>query len=438
VDTVAGNQYLYDGEGRVCAVANTAVSGLPMMTQYIYDAEGHRVAKGSITSFSCDSTSNGFTATTVYVLGPGGEQLSELTSQSGTWQAAHTNVYAAGQQIATYDADLSGQTTGKLYFHLSDWLGTRRQQTDYAGNPVLNFTGLPYGDGLSTIPVSTASAADATEHHFTGKERDSESGNDYFGARYYASSMGRFLSPDPKIMTARHLTNPQKWNKYAYVINNPLMRFDPDGMDDYVVFRTVTSGTNTKQWAAVEKYITGTKDSQGRQNTFHMVQGDAATTKAYNTAISTADTHVVVVGHVTHPPGDSTNTGIGLNDGQSYGKNGSTSMTMTSSPSGTPGAPPDLNLSFNETISNNVVASSVALFGCNSYDLASEYDTTNFTGVQSGPGGTEFETLDSMASSWLLAGGGQAGDNAANNEILNSNYPVDTGANVQSEQKPQQ
>jgi len=33
-------------------------------------------------------------------------------------------------------------------------------------------------------------------HHFTGKERDSESGNDYFGARYYASSMGRFFSPD--------------------------------------------------------------------------------------------------------------------------------------------------------------------------------------------------------------------------------------------------
>jgi RHS repeat-associated protein len=69
----------------------------------------------------------------------------------------------------------------------------------------------------------------------TGKERDSESGNDYFGARYYASTMGRFLSPDPKLMTARHLTNPQKWNKYAYVINNPLMRFDPDGMDDYAL-----------------------------------------------------------------------------------------------------------------------------------------------------------------------------------------------------------
>jgi len=61
---------------------------------------------------------------------------------------------------------------------------------------VLNFTGLPYGDGLTTIPVSSTDAADATEHHFTSQVRDAESGNDYFGARYYSSSMGRFMSPD--------------------------------------------------------------------------------------------------------------------------------------------------------------------------------------------------------------------------------------------------
>jgi RHS repeat-associated protein len=135
----------------------------------------------------------------------------------------------------------------------------------------------------------------------TGKERDSESGNDYFGARHYASSMGRFLSPDPKIMTARHLTNPQEWNKYAYVINNPLTRFDPDGMDDYVVLRTVTTGMHSKEWAAAEKSITGSKDSQGRQNTFHMVQGEAATVQAFRNALATPDTHVVFVGHAESP-----------------------------------------------------------------------------------------------------------------------------------------
>jgi RHS repeat-associated protein len=68
---------------------------------------------------------------------------------------------------------------------------------------------------------------------FTGKERDAESGNDYFGARYYASSMGRFLSPDwsAKVEPVPYakLGDPQSLNLYAYVLNNPLVRFDPDG-----------------------------------------------------------------------------------------------------------------------------------------------------------------------------------------------------------------
>jgi RHS repeat-associated protein len=222
------NAYLYDGEGRICAVRQSLVPGIITMTQYLYDAEGTRVAKGSISTWSCDATVNGFNPQSAYILGPQNEQLTEMSYQSGSWQWAHTNVMA-GALSATYDADLSGKTEGPLYFHLSDWLGTRRQQTDYAGNPVLNFTGLPYGDGFSTIPVSNIDAADATEHHYTGKERDTESGNDYFGARYYASTMGRFLSPDPVIITPERLTNPQQLNLYAYVANNPLRFIDPTG-----------------------------------------------------------------------------------------------------------------------------------------------------------------------------------------------------------------
>ncbi len=67
----------------------------------------------------------------------------------------------------------------------------------------------------------------------TGKERDSESGNDYFGARYYASSMGRFLTPDwsAKVEPVPYakLDNPQSLNLYSYVGNNPLARADADG-----------------------------------------------------------------------------------------------------------------------------------------------------------------------------------------------------------------
>jgi|GEM_PF-5858584 RHS repeat-associated protein len=68
---------------------------------------------------------------------------------------------------------------------------------------------------------------------FTGKERDSESGNDYFGARYYASTMGRFLSPDwsdePDPVPYPDLDNPQSLNLYTYAGNNPLIHIDADG-----------------------------------------------------------------------------------------------------------------------------------------------------------------------------------------------------------------
>jgi len=69
--------------------------------------------------------------------------------------------------------------------------------------------------------------------HFTGKERDLESGLDYFGARYFTSNMGRFLSPDwaakPEPVPYSKLDNPQSLNLYAYVGNNPLSDVDLDG-----------------------------------------------------------------------------------------------------------------------------------------------------------------------------------------------------------------
>jgi RHS repeat-associated protein len=70
-------------------------------------------------------------------------------------------------------------------------------------------------------------------YKFTGKERDAESGLDYFGARYYASSMGRWMSPDwadkPEAVPYSDLENPQSLNLYQYVGNNPLSKADADG-----------------------------------------------------------------------------------------------------------------------------------------------------------------------------------------------------------------
>ncbi len=123
-----------------------------------------------------------------------------------------------GALLATY-----GDTN--VYFALKDWLGTKR--AEYAANGLQStFSSLPYGNRLT----ADGALPDATEHHFTGKERDSESGNDYFGARYYASSMGRWMSPDPAGLAAVNPSYPQTWNLYAYAANNPLIYTDPNGL----------------------------------------------------------------------------------------------------------------------------------------------------------------------------------------------------------------
>jgi RHS repeat-associated protein len=224
------NSYLYDAEGRICAVASSPVPGITTMTGYLYYADGVRAAKGTIAAWSCDPSVNGFQVTNDFVVGPGNEQLAEYArNTSGAMAIDHNNVWAAGSLLATNDG------SGPLHFYLDDPLGTRRVQTDQAGVVEQTCKSLPFGDGLNctSAGVYTSSLTAPTEHHFTGKERDSESGNDYFGARYYASTMGRFLSPDwsakAEPVPYAKLDDPQTLNLYAYVRNNPLVRVDPDG-----------------------------------------------------------------------------------------------------------------------------------------------------------------------------------------------------------------
>jgi RHS repeat-associated protein len=225
------NYYRYDGEGRLCAVDNLATGGL---TQYIYDAGGARVAKGSLTSWpaSCGAPgTNGFTLTSQYLLDLSGEQVTELNG-AGTWQ--HSNAFEGGRLTATYDQN-------GLHFAIADPLGTKRVQAliTTAGGATLdeNCFSLPFGNNIGNSRQTNCQGpgVDATEHHFTGKERDTESGNDYFEARYYSSSMGRFMSPDwsakAEPVPYAKLDNPQSLNLYAYVGNNPMIRVDADGHD---------------------------------------------------------------------------------------------------------------------------------------------------------------------------------------------------------------
>jgi len=81
----------------------------------------------------------------------------------------------------------------------------------------------PFG-GERTI---TDSLADQN-YKFTGKQRDSETNLDYFGARYYAFNFGRFITPD-KPFADQNIPDPQSWNLYAYTRNNPLRFVDDTG-----------------------------------------------------------------------------------------------------------------------------------------------------------------------------------------------------------------
>ncbi len=223
---------MYDANGRICAVAEATVDGVTQMTGYVYDAEGRRVAKGTITTWSCDPSTNGFTTSdseTDYVLNQSGQQVTEMAMDSnGAMNWEHTNVWADGQLIATYSAitDASGQPNGALHFYLDDWLGTRRVQTDYAGVVEQTCTSLPYGDAESCAPTPT-------EQHFTGKDHDTESGLDYFYARYYSETLGRFMTPDwaaaPAAVPYAAYGDPQSLNLYAYVQDNPLIGIDATG-----------------------------------------------------------------------------------------------------------------------------------------------------------------------------------------------------------------
>ena len=108
-------------------------------------------------------------------------------------------------------------------------MGTKRYEADGSGTYVNSWTSLPFGDNETALGVGV----DATEHHFTGKEHDAESGLDYFKARYYQSQTGRWLLPDwsetPVPVPYASFTNPQSLNLYTYVGNNPVNAVDADG-----------------------------------------------------------------------------------------------------------------------------------------------------------------------------------------------------------------
>ncbi len=141
----------------------------------------------------------------------------------------------AGQLIAEYTSDPVPPAAGGggTSYLTADHLGSTRVVTDRNGNVVSRHDYLPFGEELpSTVGGRSGilgyGASDSTRQKFTSKERDDESKLDYFGARYFSSSQGRFTGVDPANAGAR-ISDPQSWNGFAYTLNNPLRYMDPDG-----------------------------------------------------------------------------------------------------------------------------------------------------------------------------------------------------------------
>ncbi|MGC2745538.1 MAG: RHS repeat-associated core domain-containing protein [Candidatus Angelobacter sp.] len=185
---------------------------------YLYDGDGNRIGK-----------SNGSTGTLYWYGSPGIVQETDL---SGSPQSEY--VFFSGQRIAR--RDLGGTTP--VYYYFSNQIHSTALITDANGNIQDDADYYPWGGTLQF------SSNVANHYWFSGKERDSESQLDYFGARYYGNSMGRFLTPDwsAKIQGVPYadFTDPQSLNLYGYVRDNPITKIDPDGhcVEDFCIAET--------------------------------------------------------------------------------------------------------------------------------------------------------------------------------------------------------
>jgi RHS repeat-associated protein len=142
-----------------------------------------------------------------------------------------TYVYDAfGSLAAEYNGTQAA--TGTQYVTM-DHLGSTRLVMGSTGNERHDYLPFGYDLGQSAGTWRAGSGlgygADTVRQKFTGQERDQESAPlDYFNARYYSLAQGRFASVDPGNAGA-NLMDPQSWNGYGYVSNNPLRFTDPSG-----------------------------------------------------------------------------------------------------------------------------------------------------------------------------------------------------------------
>jgi RHS repeat-associated protein len=199
--------YTYDAENRIKSTAGVT---------YTYDGDGHRVQK-----------SNG----KLYWYGSSSVTLDESDASGNV---TNEYIFLAGKRLARRVV-----SSGQIQYYFADHLGSSRVVTDASGNILDDADFYPFGG------ERTYSSSSGNGYKFTGKERDTESGLDNFGARYFTSQFGRFMTPDwsasPVLVPYADLGNPQTFNSYSYVANNPLNGVDPEGhfrLDPHGSFRS--------------------------------------------------------------------------------------------------------------------------------------------------------------------------------------------------------
>src|SRR5712692_6763296 len=196
------NTLVYDGENRGVSATNGGGSGT-----YTYDGNGLRVKK-------CVPNCASPTTTTVYLFS-GSKVVAEYVNGAAPTAPTREFIYAGGALLVRIESP------GTYYYH-QDHL-SNRLVTDSSGNTAAKLGHFPFGESWYNGSNS--------RRLFTTYERDFESGNDYAMARYYVNRLGRFAVLDPAGLFAADPSNPQRWNLYLYVLNNPLNAADPTGLD---------------------------------------------------------------------------------------------------------------------------------------------------------------------------------------------------------------
>jgi RHS repeat-associated protein len=206
---ISGNTY--DTAGNLTAI--------PAIAPYTYNAENQLTATAGVTySYDGDGKRVQKSSGKLYWFGMGSDPLDETDAAGNTNNASFNEyIFFGGKRIARRDS------TNAVNYYFADHLGTARIVANSSCTPVDDSDFYPFGGERVYLNSSPQN------YKFTGKERDSESGLDNFGARYDASSLGRFMTPDP-LMASAHVSNPQTWNRYSYALNNPLRITDPEGL----------------------------------------------------------------------------------------------------------------------------------------------------------------------------------------------------------------